>query len=305
MIHACTCLCMCVCGILAVMTIYTCHCHTFVLFTCIQDIETAFISLLKTVNMAADYSSFVDSVTSETLLDCAKVFSTCFSSDVWIISLTIMNKVDPNSEVLKSCLCAMTDSDIDTIMFYLQKQSLLPTSDLLSLLDVAAQYGEIQNYQVIENLNSISFDEPHKHKVKAVIQTLLDATQEPHPKKSSLVEELLPQLEVHLEHFKRSVIHVDLSSREPFLKLKGLLNEMRQIVSQLEASLPCRVGPQLNDLLLSAINDLLPGVIPYMIVIAREVIMILVLTIAEDETVKCLLISIACSVIKHDICQHL
>lgn len=189
------------------------------------------------------------------------MFTSSFSSDIRIVCLSIIHKLHPNSGLLKFCICAITDIDIETILLHLKKQSLLPALELLCVLDIATQYGKVsQCHKVIEILNTTELDE---QKVKAIVNTLLLAAQGKHLKKTPLsIIELLPQLVDYLGQFRSVVTQTDiLCPRQPFAILKGILNELDQIVSQLEdsESLPQSVIHELNDLLFSAMNDLLPG----------------------------------------------
>ena len=221
--------------------------------------EHTAIGLLKSIITAIDHFSFA--CTSQMIQDCARIFSSSLLSDLRIISITIINKVDPISELLKSCAYMINDDDVAAIVLHLQKQSLLPTLDLLNLLNIASQHTRIcRSQKVIEILNTVAVDDVCKQRFKEVKQNFLSLAQNIVPEPKS-VEDLLPQLADYLGHFKCIVAHMDVSTREPFVKLKGLLNDLDQTVYKLEASLSCRVNHQLINLLLGAINDLLPGMI--------------------------------------------
>ena len=104
------------------------------------------------------------------------------------------------------------------------------------------------------SLNSVAIDE--KQNVKKATQTLVS---ESDPEKQGNIEGLLLQLADCLQKFKNIVIHMDISTSEPFTKLKGLLNDLEKTLSKHEVSLVHKVNHQLNDLLLGAMTDLLQG----------------------------------------------
>lgn len=210
--------------------------------------------------MAVDHYSFSASVTCEVVQDCSRMFSLSSSSNMRIILLSIINKLDANSELLTTCSRTVNDNDVETIIVHLQKQSLIPTFDLLCLLDLAAQYEKIgECHEVLEILNSVTVDEIHQEKIKAVIQSLLLAPRCTHLHKTLSIDGLLSRLTDHLRHFKSVVTNVDISTRQPFVVLQESLNDLEQTISHLGVSLPRGVAHRLNDLLLDAINDLLPG----------------------------------------------
>ena len=103
-------------------------------------------------------------------------------------------------------------------------------------------------------LNSVPSDD--EQNVKEVTQTLVS---ESDPEKQGNFEDLLLQFADCLEKFKNIVTRMDISTSEPFTKLKGLLNDLEQTISNNEVLLVHKVNHQLNDLLLGAVTNLLQG----------------------------------------------
>lgn len=209
--------------------------------------------------MAADHFSFDTSVICQVVQDCAGLFASSFSSDIRTVSLSIIHKLDSSSGMFNLCLSAMTDIDIEAILFHLQKQSLLPASELLCVLDLASQYGKVSKcHEAIEILSTIEVEE---QRIKAAVNTLHSAAQGIHLETTLSITELLLQLPEFLGRFKTSITQIDTIShaRLSFPLLKEILNELDKIVCRLETSSPQSVVCELNNILLDAVNELLPG----------------------------------------------
>lgn len=111
---------------------------------------------------------------------------------------------------------------------------------------VRQRFNESNDVQVL----SVKSDGLHTH-------TLLSQSG-PEKKKSIDSEELLLHFADYFEKIKNIIMYMDISTSEPFTKLKGLVDELEQTVSNLDVS--HSVNHRLNDLLLGAIADLLLGI---------------------------------------------
>lgn len=217
----------------------------------LQDKEQALFFLFKVIYVSIEFLGFAGSLTSEFVQDCTKIFAVSFSKDLRIISLTIVNKINPNSDHLKLSISTLDDSDTNAILCHLQKRSLLPASDLLCLLELASQYGKNFHHQnLIDVLKTLTINE--RDKVQAVIRNLQS-------ERKLSIDELCSQIVGHLQHFRSVIIHADIHTREPFVNLRELLHELEQTASDLKYLLPLQVGQQVIILLLNAIEDILPG----------------------------------------------
>ena len=155
----------------------------------------------------------------------------------------------------------MTDIDIEAILFHLQKQTLLPASELLNMLDIATQHGRVSKcHEAMEVLRTVEVD---KQMVEATMKSLTSAAQGIHLKKTLSITDLLHQLPEYLGQFKSSITQTEILSnvRQSFALLKEVLNNLERLLTQPETlePLPQGVVHELCNIFLDAVNELMPG----------------------------------------------